>query len=57
MPIAMVFTLVPSFFLVAALLGTRDGVGTAFPVMAALALLAGTVVGLLRFMRTLEEDT
>jgi hypothetical protein len=57
MPIAMVLTLIPSFFIVASLLGTIDGgAGAAFPVMAGLVLLVGTVIGLLRFMRTLEED-
>jgi len=57
MPIAMVFTLMPAFFVVATLFGTLDGgAGAAFAVMAAVTLLAGAVVGLFRFMRTLEDD-
>ncbi len=57
MPIAMVFTLMPALLVVASLLGTLDGGGaTAFAVTAAVTLLAGAVIGLFRFMRTLEED-
>lgn len=57
MPIAMVFTLMPALLIVASLLGTFGGGGGAgLSVLAALALLAGTVIGLFRFMRTLEEE-